>query len=87
MRGFVAPCLPTKSLQPPSGEAWLHRSSTAFGLLPARFSTRDSTRIAPSVVQSISESQIYLTVAARSQSNPTLHGTINPLQMGTRGLS
>jgi ATP-dependent DNA ligase len=22
--GFVAPCLPTKAQQPPSGEAWLH---------------------------------------------------------------
>jgi hypothetical protein len=24
MRGFIAPCLPTKALQPPSGERWLH---------------------------------------------------------------
>jgi ATP-dependent DNA ligase len=24
MRGFIAPCLPTKTLQPPSGAAWLH---------------------------------------------------------------
>jgi ATP-dependent DNA ligase len=24
MRGFIAPCLPTKTLQPPSGDAWLH---------------------------------------------------------------
>src|SRR5215831_11979575 len=23
-RGFVPPCLPTKALEPPSGEAWLH---------------------------------------------------------------
>ena len=23
-RGFIAPCLPTKALQPPSGDAWLH---------------------------------------------------------------
>ena len=22
--GFIAPCLPTKAPQPPSGEAWLH---------------------------------------------------------------
>jgi bifunctional non-homologous end joining protein LigD len=22
--GFVPPCLPTKALQPPTGEAWLH---------------------------------------------------------------
>ena len=22
--GFVPPCLPTKALEPPSGEAWLH---------------------------------------------------------------
>ena len=22
--GFIAPCLPTKALEPPSGEAWLH---------------------------------------------------------------
>jgi len=23
-RGFVPPCLPTKALEPPSGEAWSH---------------------------------------------------------------
>jgi bifunctional non-homologous end joining protein LigD len=22
--GFVPPCLPTKALQPPTGDAWLH---------------------------------------------------------------
>jgi bifunctional non-homologous end joining protein LigD len=22
--GFIAPCLPTKAQQPPSGDAWLH---------------------------------------------------------------
>jgi ATP-dependent DNA ligase len=22
--GFIAPCLPTKALQPPSGERWVH---------------------------------------------------------------
>ena len=24
LHGFVPPCLPTKALEPPSGEAWLH---------------------------------------------------------------
>jgi len=38
--GFIAPCLPTKTDKLPSGDLWLHESSTmASGLSHARMAT------------------------------------------------
>jgi ATP-dependent DNA ligase len=40
--GFVAPCLPTKAPEPPTGDAWLHEIKRDGFRVIARWTCRDA---------------------------------------------